>query len=163
MGDLSNCNCWAESWEGCEDGEEGSRDWPDPSRGDHKGPKVDHTGTFFLIYIWNFHVLNHFLLIYVCKLHWNFNTMFVCQVIYRIPSNKNKCMLPRFYYTSSNNIYQAIFRRWLPLADALLRMVIRCVPEPSVAQKKRIHTLYPSLPPAGVVCWQHMQYPLTLS
>jgi hypothetical protein len=35
---------------------------------------------FLLIYICNFHVLNHFLLINICKLHWNLNTMFVCQV-----------------------------------------------------------------------------------
>ena len=28
-------------------------------------------GNFLLIYIWNFHVLNHLLLIYICKLHWN--------------------------------------------------------------------------------------------
>ena len=28
----------------------------------------------------NFHVLNHLLLIYICKLHWNLNTMFICQV-----------------------------------------------------------------------------------
>ena len=26
---------------------------------------------FLLIYICNFHVLNHLLLIYICKLHWN--------------------------------------------------------------------------------------------
>ena len=31
------------------------------------------TGKFLLIYIWNFHVLNHLLLIYICKLHWNRN------------------------------------------------------------------------------------------
>jgi hypothetical protein len=36
----------------------------------------------FLIYICNFHVLNHFLLIYIWKLHWNLNMMFVCQVNY---------------------------------------------------------------------------------
>jgi hypothetical protein len=30
----------------------------------------------------NFHVLSHLLLIYICKLHWNLNTMFVCQVNY---------------------------------------------------------------------------------
>ena len=40
------------------------------------------SGKFLLIYIWNFHVLSHLLLIYICKLHWNLNTMFVCQVIY---------------------------------------------------------------------------------
>jgi hypothetical protein len=31
-----------------------------------------------MIYICNFHVLSHLLLIYICKLHWNLNTMFVC-------------------------------------------------------------------------------------
>jgi dynein heavy chain, axonemal len=30
-----------------------------------------NTGNFLLIYIRNFHVLNHLLLIYICKLHWN--------------------------------------------------------------------------------------------
>jgi hypothetical protein len=29
------------------------------------------SGKLLIIYIWNFHVLNHFLLIYICKLHWN--------------------------------------------------------------------------------------------
>ena len=37
-------------------------------------------GKSLLIYICNFHVLSHLLLIYICKLHWNLNTMFVCQV-----------------------------------------------------------------------------------
>ena len=37
-------------------------------------------GKFLLIYIYNFHVLSNLLLIYICKLHWNLNTMFVCQV-----------------------------------------------------------------------------------
>ena len=37
---------------------------------------------FLLIYICDFYVLNHLLLIYICKLHWNLNTMFVCQVNY---------------------------------------------------------------------------------
>jgi hypothetical protein len=35
---------------------------------------------FLLIYICNFHVLSHLLLIYMWKLHWNLNTMFICQV-----------------------------------------------------------------------------------
>ena len=35
-----------------------------------------------VIYMCNFHVLSHLLLIYICKLHWNLNTMFVCQVNY---------------------------------------------------------------------------------
>ena len=48
---------------------------------------IDRGGTlsqvhFLLIYICNFHVLNHLLLIYICKLHWNLNTMFVCKVIF---------------------------------------------------------------------------------
>ena len=30
----------------------------------------------------NFLVLSNLLLIYICKLHWNLNTMFVCQVNY---------------------------------------------------------------------------------
>jgi hypothetical protein len=30
----------------------------------------DDDGNFLLIYICNFHVLNHLLLIYICKLHW---------------------------------------------------------------------------------------------
>ena len=29
-----------------------------------------------------FHVLSHLLLIYICKLHWNLNMMFVCQVTF---------------------------------------------------------------------------------
>ena len=40
-----------------------------------------HRGESLLIYISIFHVLNDLLLIYICKLHWNLNTMFVCQVI----------------------------------------------------------------------------------
>ena len=40
------------------------------------------TGKSLLIYICNFHVLSHLLLIYIRKLHWNLNTMFVCQVNY---------------------------------------------------------------------------------
>ena len=39
-------------------------------------------GNSLMIYICNFHVLSHLLLIYICKLHWNLNTMFVCQVNY---------------------------------------------------------------------------------
>ncbi|KAJ1432503.1 hypothetical protein B484DRAFT_28254 [Ochromonadaceae sp. CCMP2298] len=38
---------------------------------------------------------------------------------------------------------QAILRRWLPLADALLRMVIRVVPSPQQAQGARLFTLLP--------------------
>ena len=36
---------------------------------------------------------------------------------------------------------QAIFRRWLPLSDAVLRMVVRCMPNPADAQKARLFTL----------------------
>jgi hypothetical protein len=38
------------------------------------------TGNFLLIFMCNFHVLSDLLSIYVCKLHWNLITMFVCQV-----------------------------------------------------------------------------------
>jgi ribosome assembly protein 1 len=36
---------------------------------------------------------------------------------------------------------QAIFRRWLPLPDALLRMVVRAMPSPTQSQKNRIDNL----------------------
>lgn len=36
---------------------------------------------------------------------------------------------------------QAIFRRWLPLPDAILRMVVRCMPSPDTAQAARLATL----------------------
>ena len=35
-----------------------------------------------MIYICTFHVFIDLLWIYICKLHWNLNTMFVCQVNY---------------------------------------------------------------------------------
>jgi hypothetical protein len=37
-------------------------------------------GNFLLIYIYNFHVLNHFLLIYIRKFNWDLNTMCVRQI-----------------------------------------------------------------------------------
>jgi hypothetical protein len=37
-------------------------------------------GKSLLIDICNFHVLSHLLLIYICKLHWDCCTMFLCQV-----------------------------------------------------------------------------------
>ena len=40
------------------------------------------SGKLLMICICNFHVLSNLLLIYICKLHWNLNTMFVCQVNY---------------------------------------------------------------------------------
>ena len=42
---------------------------------------------------------------------------------------------------------QAIFRRWLPLPDAILRMVVRCMPDPTEAQRARLGTLLHSVPP----------------
>lgn len=39
---------------------------------------------------------------------------------------------------------QSIMRRWLPLADSLLRMVIRNMPNPLEAQRARVHTLMES-------------------
>ena len=48
-----------------------------------------------MIYICNFHILSHLLLIYICKLHWNhwnFNTMFVYQDrLYSIELNPDCC------------------------------------------------------------------------
>ena len=45
------------------------------TRGVHSGsrrpdPLIKCIGELLLIYICNFHVLNHLLLIYICKLHW---------------------------------------------------------------------------------------------
>lgn len=37
-----------------------------------------------------------------------------------------------------------IMNRWLPLPDAILRMAVRCMPSPSVAQKRRLHVLLSS-------------------
>ena len=34
-------------------------------------------GKLLLIYICNFHVLNHLLLIYICKLHWNMKRVYL--------------------------------------------------------------------------------------
>ena len=36
-----------------------------------------------------------------------------------------------------------IMNRWLPLPDAILRMVVRCMPNPVEAQCQRLHTLLP--------------------
>ena len=41
-------------------------------------------GKSLLIYICNFHVLNHLLLIYICKLHWNLNSG-VCTPVWLRP------------------------------------------------------------------------------
>jgi ribosome assembly protein 1 len=40
---------------------------------------------------------------------------------------------------------QAILRRWLPLSEAVLRMIIRTVPDPVQAQRARLFTLLPGL------------------
>lgn len=37
-----------------------------------------------------------------------------------------------------------IMNKWLPLPDAILRMVVRCMPGPVEAQQQRLHTLLPS-------------------
>lgn len=41
---------------------------------------------------------------------------------------------------------QSIFRRWMPLSDAILRMVVRNMPSPIEAQKNRLFTLLPGVP-----------------
>ena len=53
------------------------------SAGLGEGPPRRVPGNSLMIHICNFHVLNHLLLIYICKLHWNLNTMFVCQRVSR--------------------------------------------------------------------------------
>ena len=55
---------------------------PRPSAESPGQMKATPKGESLQICICNFHVLNHLLLIYICKLHWNLNTMFVCQVNY---------------------------------------------------------------------------------
>ena len=40
---------------------------------------------------------------------------------------------------------QAILRRWLPLSDTVLRMIIRTVPDPITAQQQRLFTLLPEV------------------
>lgn len=43
---------------------------------------------------------------------------------------------------------QSILRRWLPLSDAILRMIVRVVPNPAQAQSVRINNLLPNLSPS---------------
>jgi hypothetical protein len=47
-------------------------------------PKSETNECILKVYLWFtyeiLYVLRHLLLIYICKLHWNTNTMFVCQV-----------------------------------------------------------------------------------
>lgn len=40
-------------------------------------------------------------------------------------------------------VLQAVMSRWLPLSDAILSMVVRCVPDPIAAQSLRISRLLP--------------------
>ena len=48
-------------------------------------------GNFLLIYICNFHVLSHLLLIYICKLLWNFLTDgFIFGTVSIIPMDSEK-------------------------------------------------------------------------
>jgi ribosome assembly protein 1 len=37
---------------------------------------------------------------------------------------------------------QTIFQKWLPLPEALLRMVVRCIPDPSASQRSKFDTLF---------------------
>ena len=54
-------------------------------------------GKSLMIYICNFHVLSHLLLIYICKLHWNFNTFFP-EEIKQVHRGKNTYLFnPRIY------------------------------------------------------------------
>ena len=51
---------------------------------------------FIMIYICNFHVMSNLLLIHICKLHWNLNTIFVCQVHFILICICNFHVLNRF-------------------------------------------------------------------
>ncbi|KAL4395625.1 hypothetical protein AHAS_Ahas01G0010600 [Arachis hypogaea] len=42
-------------------------------------------------------------------------------------------------------VLQAVISRWLPLADAVLSMVVRCMPDPAAAQTYRISRLMPKV------------------
>jgi hypothetical protein len=44
--------------------------------------KICIKGNFLLIYICNFHVLNHLLLIYIFKLHWNLNVLLCIKALH---------------------------------------------------------------------------------
>lgn len=46
---------------------------------------------------------------------------------------------------------QAIFRKWLSLPDAILRMVVRCMPNPIDAQKLRLTTLTSQVPTSSAI------------
>lgn len=46
---------------------------------------------------------------------------------------------------------QSILRRWFPLSDAVLRMIIRTVPDPISAQQHRLFTLLPGVMEAGLL------------
>ena len=44
--------------------------------------------------------------------------------------------------TQGRQLYKAVGRAWLPVADALLEVIIRHLPSPDVAQKTRVDALY---------------------
>ena len=62
-------------------------------------PCPNSQGNFLMIYLLNFHVLNHFLLIYICKLHWNYLKRFSAKIETRgfqirtaTPQSRFKCL-----------------------------------------------------------------------
>jgi ribosome assembly protein 1 len=58
----------------------------------------------------------------------------------------NVTLLPREINARDPRLtLQAALRRWLPLSDAVLRMIIRTVPDPIVAQQQRLFTLLPGV------------------
>lgn len=52
---------------------------------------------------------------------------------------------------------QSIFRRWLPLADAVLDMVVEVVPDPMAAQRRRIPALWPEHQEEEMLAQQQQQ------
>lgn len=60
----------------------------------------------------------------------------------------SKDIMPRdLRHTDPRVRTQAVMRKWLPLAQAVLRMVVRALPNPIQAQAFRIDSLFPSTAP----------------
>jgi ribosome assembly protein 1 len=65
----------------------------------------------------------------------------------RLPHFQYKIVLPprEINPRDTRATLQAILRRWLPLSEAVLRMIIRTVPDPVTAQRQRLFTLLPGV------------------
>ncbi|KAK7286801.1 hypothetical protein RJT34_22055 [Clitoria ternatea] len=54
-------------------------------------------------------------------------------------------------------VLQAVMTRWLPLSDAILSMVVRCMPNPAAAQSFRVSRLIPKLGKEEVEVWEAVE------